>query len=374
MSVLNTVLVAVIVLNTFDRHVVARFLAGTVLLTGTLIVFFINLHYVEYVDDFMDRGASTAQVFGHYYPNYLPEIVKLVTPLAAFLSCVFLTGKLAAQGQLVALQTSGVSLYRILRPFLLVGFVMTGALFWFDGWVVPKTNAVYLAFEEQYRKDAPKKVDVTELHRQDRPGQILLIGYFDSRNNVAHRVSLQSFDSTNQMRSRIDAERMTWIDSTSSWKLTQAKKRDFGSGSQTTTTDLGIVDTVLTLYPRHLSRTERDVESMTLPDARDHVERLRISGAGNLGRSIVAYHSKYNYALTIPILIVIAVSLASVSRRSGQAVRLGIAALLAFVYLTAMKVSEPFGYVGDLPPALASWLPHFGFAIIAVVMLVIAKK
>lgn len=341
---------------------------------GTLIVFFINLHFVEYVDDFMDRGATTQQVFGTYYPNYVPEIVKLVTPLAAFLACVFLTGKLAQEGQLMALQTAGVSLYRILRPFLLVAFLMTALIFWFNGWIVPRTNSVVLDFEEQYRRDAPRKVDVTDLHRQDRPGRILLMGYFDSRNKTGHRVSLQEFDQDNQMSSRIDAERIQWSDSTQSWRLIQGVRRSFFSNGPATTNSFAILDTVLTLYPRHLSRTERDVESMTIPAARDHVVRLKVSGAGNLGKSLVSYYSKYNYALSIPILIVIAVALTSFNRKSGQAVRLGIAALLAFAYLTAMKISEPFGYAGDISPVLASWLPHTIFAVAAGVMLWKARK
>src|SRR5690606_38346227 len=51
----------------FDLHVLRRFFAATALLLGLLVVFFVVLDYVEYIDDFMDRGATMGQVFGTYY-------------------------------------------------------------------------------------------------------------------------------------------------------------------------------------------------------------------------------------------------------------------------------------------------------------------
>ena len=58
-----------------------------------LIVFFILLHYLEYVDDFLDREAPMNEIYTIYYPSYIPEIVRLISPLAVFLSCVYVTGK-----------------------------------------------------------------------------------------------------------------------------------------------------------------------------------------------------------------------------------------------------------------------------------------
>src|SRR5690606_5148437 len=101
-------------MTTFDLHIIRRLLTGFLFLLAVLIVFYIVLHYVEFIDDFMDRGASQRDVFLVYYPNLIPDIVRLTTPLALFLTCVYLTGRLAQEFQILALQTSGVSLYRLM--------------------------------------------------------------------------------------------------------------------------------------------------------------------------------------------------------------------------------------------------------------------
>ncbi|HEX8386630.1 MAG TPA: YjgP/YjgQ family permease, partial [Rubricoccaceae bacterium] len=65
----------------FDWHVLRRFTAAAALLMVLIALVFVVLDYVEYVDDFLDRGATMADVFGTYYPHYLFDIVRLTSPL-----------------------------------------------------------------------------------------------------------------------------------------------------------------------------------------------------------------------------------------------------------------------------------------------------
>lgn len=359
----------------FDVHVIRRLLATFVALVATLIVFFIVLHYVEYVDDFFDRGATMRQVFLVYYPNLVPEIVKLTSPLALFIACVYLTGKLAQSLQLTALQTSGVSLYRLLIPYLIVAVAVTGFMFWFNGWIVPKTNQVVLAFEQMYLKDAPQVVDVHEIHRQNQPGSTLSVGYYDRRTQVAHRISLQEFDNEHRLVKRIDAPSMSWIDSTSAWRIDQPVIRAFPPPGRTEHRKfVSRIDTTLRILPRDLARTEKDVESMSIPAAGDYIEDLERSGAGNIGRPKVGYYAKFAYPAANLILILIGMPLSAVRRRGGQAVQLGLGLLVAFAYLATIKLIEPFGYTGELPPLIATWIPHVFFSILALTLLLRARK
>lgn len=360
-------------MNRFDRHIILRLSTGFVVLVAVLIVFFIVLHYVEYVDDFFDRGATMRQVFLVYYPSYVPEIIKLTSPLALFLACVYLTGKLAQTLQLTALQTSGVSLYRLLAPYLLVAALVTGFMFWFNGWIVPTTNRTVLEFEQQYLKDAPKVVDINDIHRQNRPGTYVTVGYFDRRSSVAHRVSIQQFSGSHELVQRIDAPTMSWIDSLSIWRIERPTMRIFGADGERRE-ELARFDTTLSILPRDLARTERDVESMTIPAASQYIDDLERSGAGGVGRTKVGYYSKFAYPIANLILILIGMPLAAVRRRGGQAVQMGLGLLVAFSYLALQKLMEPFGYTGELPPLLAAWLPHAAFLLLALVMLFKARK
>ncbi len=360
--------------TTFDRHILKRFVLSAVMLIGALIVFFIVLHYVEFVDDFMDRGASMEEVFGVYYPNMIPEIVKLTTPLAVFMSCVYLTGKLAQQLQLAALQTSGLSLQRLLVPYLMAAVVVTGIMFWFDGFVVPKTNSKVLAFEERYLKDAPRQLDVNDIHRQEGPETVITVGFYQKDSGTAHRVSLQTYAEGQRLTMRIDALRMQWVDSLRVWRFQSAVRRHFQPDGSETRTTLALLDTTLSVLPRDIARSESDVKEMTIPVAREYIQSLERAGADNLGRARVGYYSKFSYPMASLILVLIGVPLAAVRRRGGQAVQIAIGLSIAFVYLAMIKVIEPFGYTESLPPVVASWLPHAVFAVAGVAFLIGARK
>lgn len=357
----------------FDRHIIRRFLTGYLVLTAALIVFFVVLHYVEFVDDFMDRGATLRQVFLTYYPAYIPEIVKLTSPLATFIACVHLTGRLAQSLQLSALQTSGVSLYRLMVPYMLVGIVITAGVFMFNGWVVPKSNQVVLEFEQEYLRDGPRQLDISDIHRQNSPRSVIIVGYYDKNTNIGHRATLEEFQG-DQLTSRIDADRLEWRDEIEKWRLRNVVMRTFDSSGLEERTTYVQIDTTLNVFPRDFARTERDVESMTIPAAGEYVESLKRSGADNLGRTMVNYFSKFSYPFANFILVILGVPLAAVRRRGGQAIQLGLGLLFAFCYLAVMKVIEPFGYSEMLSPVVTAWFPHALFAVVALVVLARTRK
>lgn len=360
-------------MTTFDRHIMKRFIMGYLVLTVALIVFFVVLHYVEFVDDFMDRGATLRQVFLTYYPAYIPEIVKLTSPLATFIACVHLTGRLAQSLQLSAMQTSGVSLYRLMVPYIVVGIIITGGVFAFNGWVVPKSNQIVLEFEQQYLRDGPRQLDISDIHRQNSPRSVIVVGYYDKNTDIGHRATLEEFDG-NQLISRIDADRLEWRDEIDMWRLRNVVMREFDEDGHERRSTYAQIDTTLNVFPRDFARTERDVESMTIPAAGEYVESLQRSGADHLGRTMVNYFSKFSYPFANLILVILGVPLAAVRRRGGQAIQLGLGLLFAFCYLAVMKVIEPFGYSEMLSPVITAWFPHVLFAVVAIIVLMRTRK
>ncbi|MEL6613082.1 MAG: LptF/LptG family permease [Bacteroidota bacterium] len=364
-------------MTTFDRHIILRFSIASVFLIALLIVFFVVLDYVEYIDDFIDRGATQKQVFGTYYLNYIPEIVKLTSPLALFLATIYTTARLSQSLQLAAMTMAGVSLYRILAPFMLVGLLVTGFMLWFNGYVVPRANVTVLDFQEQYYKSAPEGAEVTELYRQNAPGSLLMVGFYDRARSRGFRVSLQDFeegdDGTRIVR-RLDATEALWNDSLGVWTLQGATRRTFHPDGSESRSFVQALDTALTVQPRDLARTERDAERLTIPEARAYLAALERAGAQKTGRPEVGYYTKFAYPFANLILVVLGVPLASVRRRGGQAAQMTLGLGVAFVYLALQKVIEPFGYSENLPPALAAWLAHLLFAGVAISLLLRVRK
>ena len=360
----------------FDWHVLRRFVAASALLMGLLVATFVVLDLAEYVDDFIDRGATWGQVFGTYYLHYVPEIVRLTSPLALFLGAIYVTARLAQSMQLTALHMAGVSLERYMRPFLLVAVVWTATMLAFNGWVVPRSTAVVHAFQNEYYRDAPERRGGAEVYRQTQPGVVLTATFFDRDEGRAFGVSLVTVEDTEGVGvgSRLDAAEMTYVDSLATWRARDVVVREFPRDAPERFRTAETLDTALTVLPRDLAQAERDAERLTLPEARAYVRSLERAGVTERGRPLVGYYSKVSYPFANLVLVLVGVPLAARRRRGGQAAQLALGLGVAFLYLSIQKTIEPLGYVQEIAPVVAAWAPHFLFFGVAVVLFVRANR
>ena len=341
-----------------------------------LVATFVTLDYVEYVDDFLDGGATMADVFGTYYLHYVPDILRLTSPLAVFLAATYVTARLAQSMQLTALHASGVSLARYARPLVGAAALIAVGMWAFNGWVVPPATAVVHAFQNEYYRDAPERTSGSEIYRQAAPGVVLAMRYYDREQARAFGVQLVQIDTAggSALGERIDAADMEWVDSLGVWSLRSAVERTFApDGAERFRRDAKR-DTALALTPRDLARSGRDAERLTLPEARAYVKSLERSGVRDRGRPEVAYLAKHAYPVANLIVVLIAIPLAARRRRGGQAVQLAIGLGVAFLYLALQKTVEPLGFVGTIPAAVAVWLPHAAFTVVAAVVWVRAER
>ena len=362
-------------LTRFDWHVLRRFAAASLLLMGLIALVFVVLDYAEYVDDFLDRGATMGDVFGTYYPHYLFDIVRLTSPLAVFLGAIYVTSRLSQSMQLTALHASGVSLGRFMRPLVLGGALVTAFMVYFNGWLVPPANAVVVDFQNEFYRDAPQQTGGGETFRQAAPGVVLAAGFFDRAESRAYRVSLITTDTAAGRRigDRLDATEMAYIDTLGVWRLQNVVQRTFAGGTERFRTRASL-DTVLALTPSDLAQTERDADKLTVPQAQAYVASLRRAGVTDLGRPLVATYTKLAYPFANFVLVLMAIPLASRRRRGGQAAQFGLGLGVAFVYLAVQKVVEPLGFVGTVTPLTAAVAPHVAFFALTLVLLWRARR
>ncbi len=366
----------------FDRHLAGRLLGAYAAFVLVLIPVFVVLHYVEYVDDMLDGGAQMGQVFRVYYPNYIPEIVRLTSPLALFLAVVFVTGRLAQSNQVMALSAAGVSLARLMRTYLAVGLLVSVALFGVGGWLVPPTQRVVAAFDERYLNAQDDAQATSALFRQNAPGQFVSAERYERAESTAYRVSFVRFDG-HVLVARLDAAQMRWLGAdplarTSGtttdtappaprWRLGSVVERLYGADGTETRTEIAERDTVLNLLPRDFAQSARDAEAMTVPEARAYVAAVARTGSGAVDAPRVAYLGKYAYPAAHVVLVLLGVPFAARRQRGGQTVRIAVALFVACLYLAFQRIAEPLGANGRIDPLVAVLAPHALFLAAALV-------
>lgn len=355
-----------------NRYIFFRLVTITVFVLMVLIFIFLVLDFSENSDDFTDKGATMAEIFGTYYLNYIPEMVRLVSPLAAFVACLFLTGQMADRLEIISLKAAGISLYRLVLPYIAFALLGMGVISYLDGFVIPPANSKRIDFENKYLKKRTEKVDRSRLYRQESENTIFHINSFDVNSQTAYRVQVVKF-SGDSVSKTMHIERMVWQEDDERWQLIDVEERTF--------TPLGFTDqyadsadTTLNILPRDLARTTSDIYQLTYPQAVNYIAAIERSGASGAELPKIQFYGRLAYPVSILVLTVVGFAIASVRRAGGKGFHIAAGLTISFLYLAFMKVIEPFGAQGAMSPAVAALLPHLVFFLLGAGLLYTARK
>lgn len=313
-----------------------------------------------------------AQIWSEYYLNYIPEMIRLVSPVAVFVACLFLTGQMTERLELIALKSSGVSLYRMMVPYLLFGICVAGTVSYLDGYVIPDANAERIAFEQEYMSRSGDRIDRGGIYRQDSENVVMNINFFDPNTNVGYRLNLVEFDGDRIVKT-VTSNRIMWVDSTSSWITDRATHRVFNEKdfveNETEREHLDV-----NILPRDLARRTSDIYQLTYPKAIEYIESIERIGAGGISLPKVQLYSRMAYPFSIMVVCLIGFALAAEKRKGGKGFYIASGLGISFIYLVLMKVIEPLGAAGSISPLAAALFPHIFFLTVGLVLFIIAKK
>lgn len=107
----------------------------------------------KYIDDLMGKGISIGVILELLF-FVSASLIPLALPLAILLSSIMTFGNLSENNELTALKSSGLSLYRIMRPLTGVVLIISVCTFYFANYVIPVANLKWhsLIFDIQNTK------------------------------------------------------------------------------------------------------------------------------------------------------------------------------------------------------------------------------
>jgi len=240
------------------------------------------------------------------------------------LASLFVTARLSTQGELTALKSSGISLYRTMVPYVVVAMIVSAASVYFNGWVVPSANKTKFTIERVYLQRNYVSASGANIYFQDSPTRILSLGYFDDARNIATRVSIQDFNDTNLtvLTGRVDAVSMQWDTTARVWILHNGVRRWFVDGKER----LEEFDTSpagrLHFDPEDLRKKQEKPDEMDYYTLKYFIESQQRSGQ-DVARWLVDFYSKISFPFASVIVVLFGVPFSSVRRRGGVGVQLG---------------------------------------------------
>lgn len=115
------------------------------MLTFFIVLFIFLMQFIwKYLDDFVGKGLDgfvIAELLFYASANLVP----MSLPLAVLLSSIMTMGNLAEHYELVAMKSSGLSLFKILSPLIVFIGLLAGGAFYFNNTISPYANLKFKA-------------------------------------------------------------------------------------------------------------------------------------------------------------------------------------------------------------------------------------
>lgn len=351
-----------------DSYILKGFLSTFFFCLLLLTVIVVVVDISEHTDDFVKSKLPVWRIITDYYFGFIPRIDAMLFPLFVFIAVIFFTSKMAGRSEVIAILSSGVSYRRFMLPFLVGGILLSSILWLGYQYVVPKANLIWGNFEKTY-------VDVNKGAANQNTSYKQFL-YF--RLDANSYVGIRSYDTTsksgtgffvqrfkdNQLVYNLRSPNFNWDTTTNKWRLYNVQERFFLQKSETVKSH----DSAKMSYnfkPLDLRKDEYLKDQMTTPDLDKFIELEKMRQSESLSTLLVERYNRDAVPVSVFILTVIGVSLASRKVRGGSGMHLAVGIILCVLYILFSRVSVVFATKGTFSPWLASWTPNIIYAFIA---------
>jgi len=123
----------------FDGYMLSRLMALFGFFSLILIAIYWLNRAISLFDQLIADGQS-AWVFLELTALTLPNVIRVVLPISAFIASVHVTNRLSVESELVVMQSSGQSGFRLARPVAIFGMIIALLLLIVSNFIAPAAN------------------------------------------------------------------------------------------------------------------------------------------------------------------------------------------------------------------------------------------
>ncbi len=353
-----------------DGYIIKRYLGTFAVMLLLFIPIGIMVDVAEKIDKFKEKEIPPITIF-EYYIDFTWYFANLLFPIFLFLSVIWFTSKLANNTEVIAILSSGISFFRYLRPFLISATFIAVFAFFAGMFIVPKSNQGFNDFRYKYLVKQEAR-DTDKVFQQINDNEFIYVTNYDPIRKRATNFTLEHFEG-NELKFKINASRIRWIDRDSVFRLSTFSKRIF-EGDQERYQYEAQKDTLFDFEVSDLAPVNYIAETLTFGELNQLIEEERERGSLLINNHLLVRHKRWSIPISAFVLTIIAVAVASFKRRGGMGVNLAFGISLGFLFIFFDKIFGVMVSKSTFPPFLAAWLPLFLFGMLAVYLLRYAKR
>ncbi len=352
-----------------DEYVMRSYLASFALSLCAFVLLYVVFTFFELMGDII-RNQTPFIVVGEYLWYLVPYIVSNVVPFCSLLAVLIVFGALNRSSELTAMKATGISLYRVITPVLIVAALLSAALFAFNEYYLPDANR----HQEQLRaqiKGKPAQTFVLAGRKwisgqsgpAGSPVRIFYYQAYDPTRFTFDNLTVFEFDPASfTIQRRIHAETVHWDETSNGWIFENGWQRSFSGANIQYDRFTATAFPEVREQPGYFTQEDRPSDEMSYADLSRYIADLSQSGWDTIRLRVQLWNKLAVPAITL-VMAVLAVPFAVTMGKRAGLVGIATGIGVAIAYLALTEVFSSLGNIATLPPPLAAWSPDLLFAI-----------
>jgi len=359
-----------------DFYVLSQFLFYFSVLLASFVAMAQVYNFFELLSYIIKNKIPLFKTFT-YLAFLTPKLIYDTLPVSVLVAVLVTFGVLTKNNEVTAFKACGVSVRRLGMPVLVMSLFLSGGLFAFDFYYIPRAN-----LKQDALRNEIKGRPVQTYLRPDRKwiysaagSRIYYYKLFDTTQNTMVGVNVYELDpATFQLRKEISAERAEWKPSLKTWIFQDGWSRSI-KGVVETKFDSFQATTFRELDepPSYFIKEVKQDKQMNYQELQRYIQDLQQSGFDTVQLRVQLY-KKFSVPMFALIMALISIPFGFMVGNRGAITGIGVSIGIAMTYWGVDKLFEQIGNVNHLPPAVAAWSPDAIFSLAGIYLMLRMKS
>ncbi len=347
-----------------DRYILKSIIYIFISCIFVFLFLYIVIDLLSNLDEILKHQA-TLGLLARYYLSYLPIMFVQVSPFACLLSTVYTFGKLNHNNEIIAMRSSGLSIFEIARNALIFGFLISLTVFWVNDRFVPaslvENQKIKIQIEEGSQKAKSKKNEaIMNLTLYGLRNRLFFISRFLPATKTMEGITILEQDEHQNLTKKIIATRGTYQDGF--WKFYQSITYKFDNNGQVIDEPSYLEEEIMSIpeTPDTLASLRQKPEQMNIRQMQDYIWILSKSGATTVIRNLkVDLYQRFTSPFTSIIIILLGIPFSLLMRKRATGMSaIGVSIIVGFLYYVLDAICLAIGKSGLIMPFMAASLSH----------------
>jgi len=367
-----------------DRYLLRELMVPLIITLTSFVLLFLISDIVSNMREFHRHHLQFHDVVEYYFYKVPKILSEGLVPIGLMLATMYALANHTRHNEITAIRSAGISLWRILSPYLCVGGLFSLGLFWLNEYGLPdadqKMDQIYRRYSDEEAESTGDQVRKIQFVNE-RDNREWIIEVFDMSAQSLTNVTVNWKQPDGRIK-LVQADSATWENN--AWTFKNANIKLLDPADRTKNPNQGAPSPSVRMAefyetPEQIwsefsvsqlsTRTATKRAVVSLATLMDYFALHPDLSGPKRSLLLTQFHARIAIPWTCLVVMLIAIPFAVPSGRRNVFFGVTAGLSLCFVFFILQRFGLAMGTGGHLPPWLAAWLPNILFSLLGITLI-----